>query len=135
MHRLWLFERMVVWVLVALLGAVIIAALVQVTVDCWSFFWNPAEAGISVVLGQLFMVLIALELLHTIKLYLQDQHLHVDFVIVVAMIALARKAIILDFADMSPLAVISLAVLFLALALGLYLVRRSGDDHVPPDPG
>ena len=131
MYRLWWFERLVVWALVALLGLVIVGALVQAAGACWRFLWDPTDAGVSVVLGQLFMVLIALELLHTIKLYLQDQHLHVDFVIVVAMIALARKAIILDFAAMSPLAVISLAVLFLALAVGLHLLRRSGVDQSP----
>ncbi|MCG8338775.1 MAG: phosphate-starvation-inducible PsiE family protein [Proteobacteria bacterium] len=72
------------------------------------------------------IILIGLELLETIKVYLKEDVLHVEFVILVAIIAIARKVIIWDFAKFSYMELIGLSTMILALATGYYLLKRSG---------
>ncbi|MFW6456690.1 MAG: phosphate-starvation-inducible PsiE family protein, partial [Planctomycetota bacterium] len=57
---------------------------------------------VSEVFGFVFMVLIGLELLETVKTYLSSEQLHVEVVFLVAMIAIARKVILLDVKHLDP---------------------------------
>jgi uncharacterized membrane protein (DUF373 family) len=45
----------------------------------------------------------------------------------VAIIAIARKVIILDVKDLSGLAVVGIAAIILALSIGYYLIKRKDD--------
>ncbi len=51
------------------------------------------------IFGMFLLVLIGVELLETVKMYLSKKTVHVEVVFVVAMIAIARKVIILDMTD------------------------------------
>ena len=79
------------------------------------------------------LVLIGIELLHTVKIYLQERNLHVEVVVLVAMIAVARKVIILDYKETSAPVLFGLAGLFLSLAAGYYLVRLADRKRVGPE--
>ena len=71
------------------------------------------------------MILIALELLESIRAYLTDESLHVEVVFLVAMIAIARKVIILEVRDLDPMRLIGIAAIILALSGGYYFVKRA----------
>jgi len=71
------------------------------------------------------MILIGLELLASIRTYLADDLLHVEVVFLVAMIAIARKVIILEVKDLDPLQLAGIASIILALALGYYFVKKA----------
>ena len=71
------------------------------------------------------LILIGVELLETIKAYLRDNVLHVEIVLEVALIAIARKVIVLDLAKYDGLQVLGLAALILALAFAFFIQRRS----------
>lgn len=45
----------------------------------------------------------------------------------VAIIAIARKVIILDVKDLSGLALVGIAAIILALSIGYYLIRKKGE--------
>jgi len=77
------------------------------------------------------LVLLGIELLHTVKIYLTDRYLHVEVVVLVALIAIARKVIILDYKDMTGEMLIGLAALFLSLAGGYYLLQRAAQISQP----
>jgi uncharacterized membrane protein (DUF373 family) len=51
--------------------------------------------------------------------------IHVEVVLEVALIAIARKVILLDFKEYSGLTVFAIAALIIALAAGYYLEKRS----------
>jgi len=76
--------------------------------------------------GLFLNVLIALELLENIGGYLQKNVIQVELVIVTAMIAIARKIIILDFEKISSDELIALALSMLTLAASYWVVRKSG---------
>jgi len=65
------------------------------------------------------------ELLETVKMYLENKTVHVEVVFIVAMIAIARKVIILDVKELSSLTLIGIGVIIFALSAGYYLVRRN----------
>lgn len=75
--------------------------------------------------GLFFMILIGLELLETVKTYLTGNQLHVEVIFLVAMIAVARKVIILDMKHLAPGVPLGIAVLIICLAGGYFLVRRA----------
>jgi uncharacterized membrane protein (DUF373 family) len=75
------------------------------------------------IFGFFMMILIALELLESIRAYLTDEALHVEVVFLVAMIAIARKVIILEVRDLEPMRLVGIASIIIALAAGYYLVK------------
>jgi len=78
-------------------------------------------------LGYFLLVLIGLELLETIKAYLDKREFHVEIIILVAIIAIARKVILLGSATTGEL--IGIALIIIALCGGYFLVRRAGMSH------
>lgn len=76
------------------------------------------------IFGMFLLVLIGVELLETVKMYLENKTVHVEVVFTVAMIAVARKVIILDVKELSSLTLIGIGVIIFALSAGYYLVRR-----------
>ncbi len=75
--------------------------------------------------GFILLLLISLELLQTIKMYLDEKIVHTEIVLEVAMIALARKIIIIDFEKVNSLNAIAIASILLALAIAYYLQKTS----------
>jgi uncharacterized membrane protein (DUF373 family) len=71
------------------------------------------------------MVLIGLELVETIKMYLDENVFHVEVVILVAIIAVARKIIIIDYDSVSYEILLSIAALMIALSAGYFLLKRA----------
>jgi uncharacterized membrane protein (DUF373 family) len=77
------------------------------------------------IFGLFLLVLIGVELLETIKAYIKEQVVHIEVVMTVAMIAIARKVIILDVKELAPLTLIGIAAIILALAAANYWYRRA----------
>ena len=77
------------------------------------------------IFGFFLLVLIGLELLASIKTYLEDNVVHVELIMVVALIAVSRKIIVIDYEKTDPIAVIGIAALVIALSAGYYLLKRS----------
>ncbi len=77
-------------------------------------------------LFSLFLILlIGLELLETVKAYLKDDIVHVEFIILVAIIAIARKVIIWDFNKYSTHELLSLAAMIVALGITYFLIKKA----------
>jgi len=74
------------------------------------------------IFGMFLLVLIGVELLETVKMYLTQKTVHVEVVFTVAMIAIARKVIILDIKEVPSLTLIGIGVIIVALSTGYYLL-------------
>ena len=81
--------------------------------------------------GFVLLVLIGVELIESVQLFLVDAHVHVEFVILIALIAVSRKIIILDLTKQPALSLLGIAALVIALAGGYFLVkgRRPGPEE------
>jgi uncharacterized membrane protein (DUF373 family) len=124
------FEEGIVVVLTGLIGLVIIAAVInlcfRVVLLVVYGLLDPAEHSVfQAVFGMIFTVLIALEFNHSILsvLHGQESIIQLRTVILIALLALARKFIILDASKTEPLTIIGLASAVLALGAVHWLVR------------
>ena len=75
--------------------------------------------------GQFLLVLIGIELLHSMKVYVESREIHLEAVLAVAVIAVARKIVVVDPKELPEGALLGIAAVMLALTLGYYLVRRT----------
>jgi len=80
-------------------------------------------------LGMFLLVLIGIELMHSVKIYIKRREIHLEAMLVVALVAVARKIIVLEPKELAPEAVLGLAAMTLALTIGYYLVKRAGREH------
>ncbi len=81
------------------------------------------------------MVLIGLELVETIRMYLDENIFHVEVVVLVAIIAVARKIIIIDYYSTSYEILLSIAALMIALSTGYFLLKRATAPSKPEESG
>ena len=124
------FERMVVLALIVMMSLVILLSTVELG---WIIILDmitppiilPQISELLEIFGFFLLILIGIELLETLRAYLVEQVVHVEVVLEVALIAIARKVIILEPKEMASLTVFAIAGLILALATGFLLVRRS----------
>jgi uncharacterized membrane protein (DUF373 family) len=78
------------------------------------------------IFGLFMLVLIGIELLETImKTYLMEGKPHFEVVLSVAIIAIARKVIILDVKEVESLSLFGIAAIVIALTAGYFLMKRS----------
>ncbi|MFP2897757.1 phosphate-starvation-inducible PsiE family protein [Corallococcus sp. 4LFB] len=81
------------------------------------------------IFGFVLLILIGVELLETIKAYLRDSVVHVEIVLEVALIAIARKVIVLDLSKYDGVSVLAIAGLIVALAGALFLRAARSQLH------
>lgn len=69
-------------------------------------------------------VLIAIEIYQNIVIYLRTDLIPIRLVVATALMAIARKVIILDFKELSPMYVFGIATVVLALGITHFLVGK-----------
>ncbi len=77
------------------------------------------------IFGGFLSVLIGIELLHTIKMYLKEDVVHVEIVLLVALIGISRHVIDLDYKHLDPITIFGIAALILALSFGYFLIKKA----------
>lgn len=81
-------------------------------------------SDIFAIFGAFLVVLIAIEIFVNISLYLRDDVIHVKLVVATALMAIARKVIVLDFNTVEPAYVYATAATVLALGITYWLVSK-----------
>jgi uncharacterized membrane protein (DUF373 family) len=125
-------ERWVTLVLIVMLGVVVVLATVELGVTIVRDVAAPPVLfpGIDKLLdvfGRFLLVLIGIELVETMRTFAHGGAVRVEVVITVAMIALARKIIVLEIAHVESLSMIGLAAVLAALSFAYKVVVRQGD--------
>lgn len=82
----------------------------------------------AAVIPVFFMILIALEMIDTLRMYMKDHTLQAQGILVIGLIAVARKVLIADLAHGDPMISFGLSSLVLTLAIAYYLVRKAGQE-------
>ena len=83
------------------------------------------QPALSHIFSDVLMVLLGLELLETLKFYFREHHIRIEVILVVAMIAVGRHLIQVNFEKASAMTLIGLGVLIVSLAVGYFLVCKS----------
>jgi uncharacterized membrane protein (DUF373 family) len=74
--------------------------------------------------GGVLTVVLGLELLETLKAYFTEHHVRLEVILVVAIIAVGRQVILLDFEHASGALMLGLAGVILALTSGYFLIKK-----------
>jgi uncharacterized membrane protein (DUF373 family) len=86
--------------------------------------------------GAFLLVLIGIELLDTIKIYITEKHaVHVEVVLLVGIIAIARKVVILEPKEMEAMTLLGIAAIIVALTVGYYFVKLAARTARPDSTG
>ncbi|BAW95338.1 hypothetical protein NIES970_02410 [[Synechococcus] sp. NIES-970] len=139
MHNLFKrYERLMIQVLLTMMAIAIGLA----TLDFgWVLFQSILAPPRLLIEGEqlleifsLFMlIIIGIELLESIiNTYLTKGRPHFEVVLSVAIIAIARKVIILDIKTTDSLSLFGIAAIILSLTVGYYFMKQSHPDDAPP---
>lgn len=123
-------ERVIVYTLIGLMSLVVVVATGELAWLIFRDLTTPPLLRLEIeqlldLFGFFLLILIGVELLETIKAYLVEHVVHVEIVIEVALIAIARKVIVLDLGKYSAVTVLAIAALVLALAAAYYIEKQA----------
>lgn len=74
--------------------------------------------------GAFMAVLIAIEIFINITVYLRDDVIHVKIVLATALMAIARKVIILDLETVTAEQIVAIGVVVFAMSIAYFMVHR-----------
>ncbi len=127
------FEQIIVLTLLALLMIVVVYATVGLFFAIAAAMierYHSRELHLALpllheVFAGFLMLLIGLELMKTIVMYLDEHIIHVEVVLSVALIAIARHAIDVDYKTIPPLSMVGMGAIIFALAIGYYYFKKA----------
>jgi uncharacterized membrane protein (DUF373 family) len=125
------FEKALYGILLFLLGIVLIASVMDLAYTIFSSIFDEQvfplleNKEVLSIFSLFLLVLIGIEFFETILAYLRENVIHVEVIIMVAVIAVARKVIVLDTSEATNSHLIGLSLLMLSLGVAYYLVKRS----------
>lgn len=128
-RKLHLVIRYAIKFLAVLMVLVIIWGVLDVIYVLYTKFVSPPillfdVSDIFVIFGAFMVVLIAVEIFINIRLYLGTNVLPIRLVIATALMAIARKVIILDISTVTAAEMLAIAAIVLALGVTHWLVGK-----------
>ncbi len=126
------FERIIVLALISMMALVIVLSILELG---WTIGRNIVDNfkgplnfmlldNLLAIFGLFLLILIGVELLETMKIYLKDDVVHVEVILLVAIIAIARKAVVLDLEKVDSITIISLGIIIIALAMAYFIIKK-----------
>lgn len=128
------FEKVIVLMLLVLMMLAVLVSTIELAVIFVQELRKPPLFLLNIeemleVFGFFLMVLIGLELLESIKAYLENDRVHAEVVFLVAIVAVSRKVIIVNYNEISPEMLYGMSAVVVALGVGYFLVRRALHMH------
>jgi len=130
LHALDLLKKCLVVVITGMVAVVLILAVLELGYMLVVDILKPPLLILDIseildLFGLFMLVLIGIELLETMEIYIREQVIHVEVVFTVALIAVARKVIILDVKKMPADTLFAIGVIIIALSSGFFLIQKS----------
>lgn len=131
-YFLW-FLKYVIYLCIKLLGLLMVVVIIFGVIDVGWILYNRLTSppilimtigDILATFGAFMVVLIAIEIFQNIILYLREDVIHVKIVLSTALMAIARKVIILDYEQMAPLYIFATGAVLIATGLTYYFVHK-----------
>jgi uncharacterized membrane protein (DUF373 family) len=122
------FEHLVVKVLLFMMAIVVLLSTLELGYILAKDILTPPVLILEIdelleIFGMFMLVLIGLELFESIQVYHEDRIIRVEVVIMVAIIAVARKVITLDYKSLSSFTLLEVGIGILCLGLTYLLLK------------
>ena len=129
---LWLLKNIIhlcLKSLALLMVIVIIFGVIDVGWTIYQRFVNQPRFILTIgdvlaTFGAFMVVLIAIEIFQNIVLYLRDDVIHVKIVLATALMAIARKVIILDYEELDPMYIFATGIVLIATGITYFYVHK-----------
>lgn len=133
------FERVLTTLLMTMMALVVVLSVVDLAWVLIKDMITPPVVLLDVdelldVFGVFLLVLIGIELIETLKAYARERAIRAEVIILVAIIALARKVITLDVKTVSSVSLLGVASIIMALGVTYYLLRQTHGRSAGPQP-
>jgi len=125
------YETIVYYILITLFAIIVACSLGELIYIVYEalFVNSPLlleNSELLGIFGYFLLVLIGVELLATVVAYINEKVIHVEVVIMIAIIAIARSVILLDTVNTDPMDMFGIAAIIIALCAGYFLLRKGG---------
>jgi len=125
------YETIVYYILITLFAIIVACSLGELIYILYEalFVNSPLlleNSELLGIFGYFLLVLIGVELLATVVAYINEKVIHVEVVIMIAIIAIARSVILLDTVNTEPLDMFGIAAIILALCAGYFFLKKGG---------
>lgn len=122
-----MYEKAILIVLTIMMALVVLLATVDLGWRLGTYILSPPLFLVEVhqlvdIFGLFLLVLIGMELLETIRTYRQERRLRVEIAIIVALLAISRKIIILNYKHLTSFTLLHVGAIVLALAGAYYIL-------------
>lgn len=126
-----IIQTVIIYTLIVLMTIVLLLATIELGYYIFKFVIESDNAILDLsqlmeLFGAFMLVLIGIELLDTIRVYLKENVVHVEVVVLVAIIAVARKVVVLKLEDIDGMKIIGIALIIVALATTYYFIKKTG---------
>ena len=133
---LWILKKIIHYSLKILASLMILVIVFGVVDVGWTLYQRLLASprfiltmgDILATFGAFMVVLIAIEIFQNIILYLRDDVIHVKIVLATALMAVARKVIILDYDELDSMYVFATGLVLIATAIAYYFVHKIPED-------
>jgi len=123
-------EKFIIYALIGMMVIILILATIELGYYLVKNILNSNYLLIDLdnlmdLFGVFLLVLIGIELLDTIKVYLRRNVVHVEVVVLVAIIAIARKVVVLKIEQLSGELIMGIGVLVISLSVHFIILATS----------
>lgn len=125
-------KKWMTFIVLILMTLIVAIAIVELGIILFLDIFDPTDDVLFLeidelfqIFGFFFIILIGFELVETVEMYFKDNVIHAEVVLLVAVIAVARKVILLDLDKYEPLAIIGLGIIIFSLGGCYWLIKHS----------
>ncbi len=123
------FEHGVSLALLFMMGFMVVSSILELTVQIAVYTINSEGFFLDFkeflhVFGYFLLILIALELMSSVRIRLHSNDSKIEIMFLIAITAMARKIVLMDSKTAEPLYLLGVAALVMSLSVGYYLVKR-----------
>lgn len=129
---LW-YLKVIIHICLKSLGVLMIIVIIFGVIDvAWTIYQRLVDeprfiltmGDVLATFGAFMVVLIAIEIFQNIILYLRDDVIHVKIVLATALMAIARKVIILDYDELDSMYIFATGVVLVATGITYFFVYK-----------
>lgn len=129
-----ILQKSIIYFLLIIISILLVVAILDVITQLYNGIMVNSitefiKTQFTQLIGLFLTILIGVELLEAIKAFLKEEMVHVEIVVLVAIIAISRKVIVWEISSIGYMDLIALALMLLALAATYWVIKICYKKH------
>lgn len=123
-----ILQKSIIYFLLIIISILLVVAILDVIIQLYNGITDNSltefiKTQFTQLIGLFLTILIGVELLEAVKAFLKEEIVHVEIVVLVAIIAISRKVIVWEISSIGYMELIALALMLLALAATYWVIK------------